>query len=301
VTVAETGSFTIAAGRLFQTQSSLTGAIQQLEAAVGLKLFDRTTRRVEMTDEARRFKLVAERILRDFDNAIGDLQALAKSQRGHVRIAAAPSMMLHVVTPALAVFRQDYPNISISVNDGGSHKIEKAVLDGDMDFGIASRLNNFQDLDYVPILRDRFGVICPADHPLARMSGEVKWSDLAPYDYVGLTHDTGIASLLAAYPELGLNGKPGSQDLASSTTSLYSLLSLGGKFSVLAALSAAAGPLKEFEFRELHEPTITREVCLITRHLRSLSPSAQRFLDVLMSVIENDAHLTSARAVPLAV
>lgn len=296
VAVAETGSFTIAAGRLFQTQSSLTGAVQQLEASIGMKLFDRTTRRVEMTEEARRFKPVAERVLREFDTALDDLHAVAKSQQGHVRIAAAPSMMLHVVTPALSLFRQEFPGISISVHDGGSNKIERQVLEGEMDFGIAARLNNFQDLDYMPILRDRLGVICPARHPLARASGPLKWSDLAPHDYVGLTSDTGIGALVAQHLErLAIGRKPGSLDQASSTTSLYALLSLGGRYSVLTALSARTAPLKEFEFRELHEPVITRDMCLIRRQLRSMSPPSLRFLEVLTSVIEADEQLAAVR------
>ncbi|MET0221499.1 MAG: LysR family transcriptional regulator, partial [Tardiphaga sp.] len=161
VAVAETGSFTLAASRLFQTQSSLTATIQQLELSVGLKLFDRTTRRVELTREAAWFKGVAERVLREFDNAIGDLQAVARSQQGHIRIAAAPSMMTHVLGPTLVSFRKSYPAISISVTDGGSDKIERAILNGEMDFGIASRLNSFPDLDYVPILSDPYGVVFP--------------------------------------------------------------------------------------------------------------------------------------------
>lgn len=297
VAVAETGSFTLAASRLFQTQSSLTATIQQLETSVGLRLFDRTTRRVELTQEAIWFKTVAERVLREFDNAIVDLQAVAKSQRGHVRIAAAPSMMIHVLAPTLAAFRRIYPGITISVHDGGSDKIERGVLDGEMDFGIASPLNHFPDLDYVPVLTDPFGVIYPADHPLSEWKGKLKWSDLQPYDYIGLTGDTGIGALLDKHPEIGLRSRAESADWASSTTSLYALLSLGGKISVLPALAAHAGPLAEFRFRRLHEPEISRDVCLISRHLRSFSPNTQRILDVLMTTIKSADNLYGAKAV----
>jgi DNA-binding transcriptional LysR family regulator len=297
VAVADTGSFTLAAARLFHTQSSLTATIQQFEEAVGLKLFDRTTRRVELTEDAMRFKIVAERILRDFDNAVGDLQAIATSQRGHVRIAAAPSMIVHILTPALAEFRRAYPNITISVCDGGSDKIERAVLDGEVDFGLASRLNTYPELDYVPLLTDPFGVIFPNDHPLACTNGPIKWSDLSLYEYIGLTNDTGIGAFLEAYPELGLNEKINPYDHASSTTSLYAMLSLGGKISVLPALAADAGPLKEFKFRELCEPTITREICLITRHLRSFSVNTQRIVEVLMATIKEADHPNGAKAI----
>jgi len=283
--VAETGSFTAAASRLFQTQSSLTATIQQFEEVVGLKLFERTTRRVDLTVDAVRFKVVAERVVRDFDNALNDLQAIAKSQKGSIRIAAAPSMVVHILSPALATFRKAYPEITISIQDAGSAKIERAVLDGEVDFGLTSRLKNYPELDYQPLLHDPFGVVIPLDHPLARLEGPMRWVDLTPYEYIGLTNDTGIGALLEASPELALGKKTNPVDYASSTTSLYAMLSLGGKISVLPALAAKAGPMQEFKFRELSEPMITREICLITRQLRSFSPNTQRILEVLMDTI----------------
>lgn len=295
VAVAETGSFTLAASRLFQTQSSLTATIKQLEEEAGLKLFDRTTRRVELTKDAIWFKTVAERVLRDFDNALSDLQAISKSQRGHIKIAVAPSIMAHVLAPTLSAFRRLYPDVTISVYDQGSDKIERSVLDGGVDFGLSSRLNNFPDLDYVPVLADPFGVVFPKDHPLAEMPGRVTWSDLKSFDYVGLTDDTGIGSILAHRQELGLLDRAENHDHASSTTSLYALLHLGGKISVLPLLAARTSPLTEFEFRELHEPLVTREICLITRHLRSHSPSTQRILEILMATIKSSEEIHGAK------
>ncbi|QJP14773.1 LysR family transcriptional regulator [Starkeya sp. ORNL1] len=293
--MAETGSFTLAAHRLFQTQSSLTATIKQLEESAGLKLFDRTTRRVELTKDAVWFKVVAERVLRDFDNAITDLQAVSKSQRGHIRIAVAPSMMTHVLAPTLRAFRRQYPHVTISVYDQGSDKIERSVLDGEKDFGLSSRLNNFPDLDYMPVMTDPFGVIFPPDHPLAERKGKLTWSDLQPYEYIGLTEDTGIGAMLASHPGLGLTERTESYDHASSTTSLYALLQLGGKISVLPSLAARTGPLAEFEFRELHDPSVTREICLITRHLRSHSPSTQRILEILMATIKSADQMYGAK------
>jgi DNA-binding transcriptional LysR family regulator len=94
-----------------------------------------------------------------------------------------------------------------------------------------------------------------------------------------------------------LQGRTGASDRASSTTSLYALLTLGGKLSVLPALAANSAPLSEFEFRLLHDPQIVREVCLITRHQRSFSPNTQRILEVLLATIKNADHLYGAKAV----
>jgi len=295
VAVAETGSFTVAASRVFQTQSSLTGAIQQFESALGMKLFDRTTRRVVMTEDAKRFLPIAEKILGDFDSAVSDLQAIAKSHKGHVRIAATASVIEYILTPALADFRQIFPETTFSIQDGGSAKIEQAVLDGQADFGIASRLRNYAELDYIALLRDPFGVVMPHDHPLARSSDPIGWAEFSDYECILLTNDTGIGAFMESYPELGLN-PTNPYDYASSTTSLYAMLQLGGKISFLPALAAKAGPLKELKYREICGPTIDREICLITRHLRSFSLSANRILEVLMKTIQGVQTLHGARA-----
>ena len=91
--VVETRSFTLAASRMFLSQSSLTAAIQQFEEAVGLKLFERTTRHVELTDAGRHFKAEAERVVHGFDASIRDLKAFGQGGRMHVHVASAPSVV----------------------------------------------------------------------------------------------------------------------------------------------------------------------------------------------------------------
>lgn len=296
VAVAETGSFTVAASRLFQTQSSLTATIKQLENLAGLRLFDRTTRRVELTGDAVWFKDVAEQVLRDFDNAVEDLQSTSRGRRGHVRIAAAPSMITHVLAPTLLEFRQRYPGISVSVFDEGTDSIERNLMEGKRDFGLSSRLNNFPQLNYVPILADTYGAVFPKDHPLSRRKGKLRWKDLAGYDYIGLTSSTGIGSEIGSRPELGLtNISNESTDHASSTTSLFAILKLGGRFSPLPALAAFSEPINEFEFRELCEPTVEREICLITQKLRTQSPTTQRMLATINDTISKGISFQGVR------
>lgn len=287
VAVARTGSFTLAAQQLFKTQSSLTAAIKQFEELAGVQLFDRTTRRVELTKDAMWFQEIAARILRDFDNAVMDLQAVARSEHGSIKISIVPSMMPHILAPALKAFRQSYPDVKLSIRDEGSDKTERAVLEGTTDFGISSPLNHFSDLDYRPVLADPFGVIFPKGHPLSERKGKLTWANLKEYNYVALTKDTGIGALTRHFPNLELNHRGMDVDYASSTTSLHTLLKLGNHISVLPSLAAHTGEMVEFEFRELHEPKIERTVCIITRHMRSTSPTTRRALEVLLETIRN--------------
>jgi DNA-binding transcriptional LysR family regulator len=284
VEVANSGSFTIASSRLFLTQSSLTATIQQFEEAVGLKLFDRTTRRVAMTDAALRFKLEADRILNSFDSALSDLQAFSQSQQGHIRIAAAASVIEQFLVQVIATFREVYPNVTFSLRDAGAQEVEQMVYGGAVDFAITSRHKGHPDLVYTPLLEDRYGVACRKDHPLARSKAALNWSELSSDGFVAFSEDTGIGAYLREHAARW-RLFDGRHDEISSTTSLYAMLRGGGCFSIVPALAANVDEFKELAFRQLKTPVLTRQICLITRRLRSLSPSSQRILDVLADSI----------------
>ena len=283
--LADTGSFTSASARLCVTQSSLTATIQQLESVVGVKLFDRTTRSVVMTEEAVRFKVKADQILRDFDTAISDLQAYAQGHVGHISIAAAASFLYHFMVSAIAEFRSSYPSITLTLRDAGAGHVEQLVIDGDVDFAIADRPKNNDVLEYVPLLTDRYGVVCRNDFHLAQCPKPLRWDRLPSEGFIALTPDTGISSFL--HDQVShLAVFKGRHDEASSTTSLFALISQGNCFSILPALAANLAGFAQFSFRPLEEPILHREVGLITRRLRSLTPGATRLVETLISAID---------------
>ncbi|MEI2416465.1 LysR family transcriptional regulator [Orrella sp. JC864] len=285
VAVADTGSFTRAAERLFLTQSSLSATIHQLEEDVGVKLFERTTRSVTLTPAARHLHRQAAGVLAQFDAIVSDLKSLALQAQGHLRIAAAPSVLAWLVVPALPRFQADCPAVTLSVREGGAAEIERRVRDGEVDFGLTSRLSDYDGLDYTPLLQDRYGVVCSPDHPLAQQVGELGWSEVSAYkrDLVGLASDTQVGSVhrstlqrfdLAEYREE-----------VSSSPSLYPMLELGGRLCILPALTASTHQLETLPFRPLGTPVLYRELFLVTRNIRSLSGTAQALLDALMGVL----------------
>lgn len=295
--VAETKSFTVAASRLFVTQSSLTAAIKQFEDRLGLKLFDRTTRRVQLTETALRFMPVAHRILRDFDTAVEDLRAVAASKKGHLKLAAVPSAVRHILIPALRAFRARYPDITVFVRDGSADKIEHAVLEGEVDFGLCGRSNAFPELEYRPLVNDRFGVIFLEGHGLGAIKRRVKWSDLEAHGQVTLTSDTDTGALLRTHPHLEGSHTSADSDAASSTSSLLAMLTLGGKVAVVPALAAQSELTKGYRFRLLHEPEISRELCLVTRPVRSLAAHTTRLLDLMILALADLPNLRGVTVV----
>ena len=199
VAVAEEGSYSRAAQRLFLTQSSVTATIQQVERAIGLTLLDRTTRRVALTNEGSEFLPVARRLLKDFDAAVSDIRAVAERQRGHLGIAAAPSVVALILPPLICEFISRYDNISLAIRDAGSQSVQQRVLDNEIDFGIASRWSDDPRLDFEPLLRDRFEIVVRRDHPLANCTS-LTWKHLEKHRFVGLANDTGIQAMLRSVP-----------------------------------------------------------------------------------------------------
>jgi DNA-binding transcriptional LysR family regulator len=285
VAVADTGSFTRAAERLFLTQSSLSSTINQLESDIGFKLFDRTTRSVTLTPAARHLHRQASGLLQQFDTLVSDLKAVALQQQGHLRIAAAPSVLVWLVIPALPRFQADYPQVTLSIREGGSAEIERRVRDGDLDFGLTSRLSNYDELDYSLLLRDRYGVVCSDDHPLARHGGPLKWAEVSAYrgDLVGLASDTHVGSVhRSTLQQFDLAEH---HEEVSSSSSLYSMLQLGKRICILPTLTAQTHQLDALTFLPLEEPTVYRELFLVTRRLRSISSTAQALLQALSNTL----------------
>ena len=195
--VVETRSFTLAASRMFLSQSSLTAAIQQFEEAVGLKLFERTTRHVELTDAGRHFKAEAERVVHGFDASIRDLKAFGQGGRMHVHVASAPSVVQALLVPAIPHLKASFPHITFTVRDADATRIERMVLNGEIDFALTSRHIAFDELEYVPLLRDQYGVVYRSSAFRLEGEGPVRWSSLAAEGYVQFTPDTALGAMLA--------------------------------------------------------------------------------------------------------
>ena len=115
--VARFSSFTRAADLLHLTQPALTVQIRQLEQALGVKLFDRSTRAVELTRTGRELLPVLERLLGEFDAVVVSTREMATMRYGTVRIAALPSVAATVLPPLIARFKQRHPHIRITVRD----------------------------------------------------------------------------------------------------------------------------------------------------------------------------------------
>jgi DNA-binding transcriptional LysR family regulator len=168
VTVAVYGGFRRAAAALGLAQPVVSRLIGQAEQTLGTRLFDRDTRRVEITAAGRELLPVAQRILRDFDSALSELGEFMQGRSGRVTVAALPSVGAALVPAAVVALRCTHPAVEFTLIEAPAEALLAAVEEGRADLGLSVRPALHQRLRYQQLLDDPMVLLCRADDPLAR-------------------------------------------------------------------------------------------------------------------------------------
>lgn len=236
-----------------------------------MKLLERTTRRVAPTAEGERFIPIAERLIRDFDTAISDLNGAAERRSGHVSIAAVPSFAAQLMPGIVKAFVAQYPGLSVHLTDDNSLGVQRRLLRNEVDFAIGSRFRLNLDLVFKPLVQDRVELVCHRDHPLAREEGDLEWRELQNHQFI----DSGIQGLM---PLEGLPDRPKFE--FSTTTTLFAMVRANIGVTILPTL-ATRDLHADLTTRPMADPLIRRDIFLITRKDWSLSPASAAMIEVL--------------------
>ncbi len=162
--VVETGSFTRAADRVFVTQPTLSAGIKKLELQVGQQLFERTNRRVFLTDAGTRFLPRAKAILHECNLAV---QSLEEAESTPVlRLGVLTTLSNRAVGTLLAGFRQQHPQAIIEITDGSEQELANRLDDRSLDYALSLLRSNSADRA-IPLRKEDYCFILPQTHKLA--------------------------------------------------------------------------------------------------------------------------------------
>lgn len=281
--VAQVGSFTGAANRLHLTQSAVSVLISELELVFGLRLFDRTTRLVQLTDAGREFQPVAAKVLADLQGAISSSRELAAQKRGRVAVAATPLMSSLLLPGAIAQFAQLQPGINVVLHDTLAGQIQPKVRDGEVDFGIGTFERSARELVAEPLLTDTLVLACPAGHPLAARR-QVAWRELSGHPFIALSHDNTVGQLINET----LGGAGVEIHPAYEVAHLWTVVGMVDAGLGVAVLPSYAHPIAQlYRIRtvQLIEPLIRRETSFLARRGLMLSPAAKGFQEFLKGYV----------------
>ena len=275
ITVAECDSFSIAADRLYLTQSAISKRIAQLEQQIGKRLFDRIARQVSLTEAGVELLPRAQRILTEYENALQAINDLSGEASGTLRLAISHHLGLHRLPSILKQFALQFPNVTLDIEFTDSEKAYDQVLHGETEVAVITlALDSHHNINSKKIWRDPLQFVCANDHPLSMLQ-QPALEDLAKYPIIlpGLNTYTGrIIQNLFHQQGIPLKSTMSTNYLETIST----MVEIGLGWSVLPETLVRDLCVMPFD-----QVTIARELGYIHHTNRSLSNAAVEFLNLL--------------------
>jgi DNA-binding transcriptional LysR family regulator len=294
VSIAEHGSFRRAAESLHLSQPALSLTIAELERALGVTLFDRTSRSVSATEMGNFFVQGAARVLSDLDRLVNDVTEVAQSRRGRVVVSCVSSIAGRVMPLALIECARRFPQVDVIVRDDVAQQVLSAVRTREADFGLTIEPAELpEETVFEALQKDRFHLACRRDHPLAKRR-RVSWKDLNGHSLILLSTTSGIHRTID--DELvRQNIQLERQTPVSHLSTVHGMLESGFGVAVLPVLGLPVSKHPTLVTLPLTQPVLHRTIGIFRRKDRSFSPAAAALLDVLRSVLRSPSVCASNR------
>jgi len=165
--IAETLNFTRAAERLHVTQSTLSHQIKQMEDELGALLFDRSTRKIRLTESGEILRSYMTPALEQIDRGIQALHGEVEVLTGAIRLGTTPSFNTRMVPHCVSSFLQHYPGIQVTVQELSAAMIVSQLAAGQLDLAVSYRPDG-TDLWFEPLYNEELRLVVATSHPLAK-------------------------------------------------------------------------------------------------------------------------------------
>ena len=278
VTVFQAGGITRAARILHVAQPSISLAVHELEEHYGVRLFERTGRKIVPTEGGRTFYGYALHIVslfRDMEKNMADWNST-----GTLRIGTSITVGTHVLPPLLCRCRERFPDIRIEVVIHNSATIERFAVDNSIDLGLIENKPEHPDIHGIPFRKDRLCGIAPPAHPLARRTN-VTLEELARCSLLLREKGSGGREILdACFALEQLTVRPLWESV--SNQAIISGVAAGIGVSVLSerlvARDVESGRVAPFSLR----PALERNFIIIHHKSKYLTPPLQAFIGLCL-------------------
>ena len=283
IAIADSGSFSIAAGRCFVTQPTLSMQVKKLEDELGFSLFDRNRQPVTITKAGEEFINRARILIRDFRS----LTEYAKSEKGEIkgelRIGVIPTLAPYLIPLFAGNFIRTYPKVTLSITEFTTAEIIQRIKNNTLDCGILATPLHEPALKEIPLFDEPFVAYLSAHHPLLKKNA-LTADDLNP-------DETWILNEGHCFRNQVMNFcQPRRRDgkharLLYESGSLLTLKKMVDTEKGLTVLPELA--TREFSSRELKHtryfksPEPAREISIVTARL----PVKTKLIDVLREAI----------------
>jgi DNA-binding transcriptional LysR family regulator len=275
-------NFARAAEALFITPSGLSVLIKELESRVGFRLFDRTTRHVELTAHGRELLAVIQRSLEELDAAIANIGRSAKRNQQSVSLGTTPLVAANILPPAIREFRKQRPEVRIQLFDADLPTLIQMVEAGklDMSLGIFKAM---PDVRREPFFRFSLMVARAAKDDI-KPRRTTTWSALDGETLISLSpghpHQQLIDKHLA---QAGVKVQIGS--IVNLLDTQIALVEAEEGIAIIPSFGMPACRNRKVVMSQLINPVVRFDFHIISRRGRELPPGADEFTSFLKSYI----------------
>lgn len=279
---AELNSFSEAAGRMGMTQPGYSLLIRQLEEEIGMALFRRTTRRVELTEAGREILQSAHHTLQQLDETCRRAADFRDARQGTLNLAFVPSVGCSVLPPILSRFTAAHPGIKLVFQEAQATAFAERVRSGQAEIGLGLLLQADGVFSFEPLMRDCLVALLQTQHPLAARP-TVTWKALARFNSILVTNQSSVrvhADRAAA--AAGVEIEP--TYVLDSLTTAVGMVRAGLGYAVLPSLALRSMALGGMVARMVEQPRAWRDIGLLTRSRFKLSPAAAAFATIAREV-----------------
>lgn len=287
--VSQCRSFSQTGQTLGLTQSAVSRAMVELEGQLHVRLLDRTTREVLLTDAGQLLAQKAAPLLQELADALAEVADVGHAARGQVRIASSPTLSAALMPACIAACNQALPQIQLKLVDRLQQEVLAQVRSGDVHFGLVVEPPELGDLDYICLQHDPFVAVLPASHRLVSSSkagAALRWDQLRGQPLVLLDHASGSRRLMdAALVASGCGPEhcPVVQEVGHVTTA-FRMVEAGIGISIMPGLAIPAHGPSSLQVSDL-VPQVQRAIMLVRRRQRSLPAAAQAVWDLVAALL----------------
>jgi len=274
-----------AAAFLKTSQPALTRTIKRVEDVLGVRLFDRSTRRVAITVAGKEFVAVAERMLNDLRISVGSMREIGGEQRGRIIVSSIMSVANGLFRGIVAKYRASRPGIEIVLREGVHGTVLDDVRSGAADLGV-TYVDDVPDfVEAKRVTREVFEVILPRTHPLIKKSkrSSVTLAELVAFPLVSMPYESRTRRIIDSAASTGGYTLQHVATVSQFAT-MMSFVRAGVGIAIVPSGAIAGLRGKDLAILKLSKPRLSRDVGLIWLRGRELTPAAQGFATVVEEV-----------------
>jgi DNA-binding transcriptional LysR family regulator len=283
--VARHGSFTKAAEELYLAQSAISQQIRRLEQELGVEVFRRTSRSVELTAEGRVILGYAQRVLAEVDGLHSELEELTGLLRGQLRIGGVYPTGPYDLFGMLADFRAEHPGVAIHMVEDTQDGVLEALRADELDCAFTALNPDALGNEFAATLlwEEEIVVALPHGHPLSARK-QVTFDELATEDLIAYRENSALRRRLErAMADRGL--EPRNAFICTEMGAVRGLASKGLGVAVIPR-SVADQPGPPIELRPIGPERLTWPIALVWRASRRQTPAGKAFLKVALDYAE---------------